>query len=392
LPQVISKVCVNRIIIHGISSLSNCSNKNRRTKLIATSVSLRAKIGKVYTTDIRSPALGIKYVTFLLSTHFEYVAHNKVTETLANVMICNTRILPKITKQSLCTAPLYCTATLYCTVSVYCALCTPAKIHDVQINQPIGMGQRVYTNKDNNHGEGGRGGVYLVLCQSLMERITVHIYYISKLHVAWSLSVGHDLIIHYITCETIVALVELIIILRWLPSNDYWHIPPFVSILSSIFTSSCCISNGPVMDWKKHWTSSHSTYLGICNIVCVTTVVMAAVNIIQIWSLTQATKLTRLIIVNVPEPITVKSVERKMSLVSPPRDEETAGKYICRPLTISVNFNTLSRNSVNLMSYYPLCFCTAAVAVSLTHLIIFLRYHCFNPTLSARNGSIYYGE
>jgi hypothetical protein len=386
LSQVIRKVRVNGIFIHGISSITNCSNKNRCTKLITTLVSLRSKIGKVYTTVIRSPALGIKYVTILLSTHFEYVAQNKVTETLANITICNTRILPKIT------SPLSCTATLHCTASVYCALCTSAKIHDVQTNQPIGMGQRVYTNKVNNPGRGGRGGVYLVLCQSLTERATLHIYYFFKLHVAWSLSVGHELIVHYIACASIIVLVVLIISLRRLPSNEYWHNPPPIFIFSSIFTTTCCTSYGPVMDRKKHWTLSYSTCLGIYNIVSDTTVVLAAANIIQFRSLTQATKSTRLNTVNVPVPITVKSVERKMLSVSPPRDKETAGKYICRPLTISVNFNTLSRNPVNLMSCIPLCFCTAAVAVSLSYLMIFPHYHCFNPTLPARNGSIYYGE
>jgi hypothetical protein len=392
LPQVIRKVRVNRIFIHGISSITNCSNKNRCTKLITTLVNLRSKIGKVYTTNIRSPALGIKYVTILLSTHFEFVAQNKVTETVANVMIRNTRILPKITKQSLCTLPLYCTATLHCTAAMYRALCTPAKIHDVQTNQPIGMGQRVYTNKVNNIGRGERGGVYLALCQSLTEQVTFHIYYFSKLHVAWSLSVGHEIIVHYIAFATIVVLVVLIIILRWLPSNEYWHNPPPISTFPSTFTTSCCNSNGPVMDRKKHWTFSYSTCLGIYYTVRDTIVVLAAVKIIQFRSLTQVTKFTRLNIVNVPVPITVKSIERKMSSVSPPRDEETAGKYICRPVTISVNFNTLSRNPVNLMSCIPLCFCTAAVAVSLSYLTIFPRYPCLNPTLPARNGSIYYGE
>jgi hypothetical protein len=233
------------------------------------------------------------------------------------------------------------------------------------------------------------GGVYPFLCQSLTEQVTLHIYYFSKLHVAWSLSAGHELIAHYIACATIVVLVALSISLRWLPSNECWHNPSLISIFPSIFNTT---SNGPAMDRKKLWTLSYSTCLGIYNIVCDTTVVLAAANIIQFRSLTQATKSTRLNTVNVPVPITVKSVERKMSSVSPPRDEETAGKYICRPLTISVNFNTLSRNPVNLMSYIPLCFCTAAVAVSLSYLMIFPCYHCFKLTLPARNGSIYYGE
>jgi hypothetical protein len=228
----------------------------------------------------------------------------------------------------------------------------------------------------------------LFLCQSLTERVTLHIYYSSKLHVAWSLSVGHELIVHYIACATIVVLVVLIIVSRWLLSNEYWHNHSPTSNFPSIFTTTCCTA----MDRKKLWTLSFSTCLGIYNIVCDTTVVLAAANIIQFRSLTQATKSTRLNTVNVPVPITVKSIEREMSSVSPPRDEETAGKYICRSLTISVNFNTLSRNLVNLMSCIPLCLCTAAVAVSLSYLMIFPRYHCFKPTLPARNGSIYYGE
>jgi hypothetical protein len=231
--------------------------------------------------------------------------------------------------------------------------------------------------------------VYSVLCQSLTERVTLHIYYLSKLHVAWSLYVGNELIAHYIACASIVFSVALSISLRWLLSNYYWHNPSLISILPSIFTTS---SNGPAMDRKKLWNLSYNTCLRIYNFVCDTTVVLAAANTIQFRSLTQATKSTRLNTVNVPVPITVKSVERKMSSVSPPCDEETAGKYICRPLTISVNFNTLSRNPVNLMSYTSLCFCTAAVAMSLTYLMIFPRYHCLELTLPARNGSIYYGE
>jgi hypothetical protein len=221
--------------------------------------------------------------------------------------------------------------------------------------------------------------VYPLLCQSLTERVTLHIYYFSKLHVAWSLSAGHELIAHYTACATIVVLFALSYSLCRLPSNEYWHNPSLISIFPSIFTS---FSNGPEMNRKKLCTFSYSICIGIYNIVCDTTAVLAAANNVQ----------SRLNTVNVLVHITVISIERKMSSVSPPRDEETAGKYICQPLTISVNINTLSRYPVNLMSYIPLCFCTAALALSLPYFKIFSRYHCLKLTFPARNGPIYYGE
>jgi hypothetical protein len=160
LPQAIRKVRVNGILKHGIRTFADHRYKNRcTTKIITTLVSLRSRTGNVYKTVTHSPVIGIKYVIIPLGTQSEYVAQNKETETLANVTICNSFILPKFT------SPLYCTATHLCTVSVYCALCTPAKINDVQTNQPIGMGQRVYTNKANNIGRGG-GGACTLFCAS----------------------------------------------------------------------------------------------------------------------------------------------------------------------------------------------------------------------------------
>jgi hypothetical protein len=146
------------------------------------------------------------------------------------------------------------------------------------------------------------------------------------------------------------------------------------------------------MGRKKFWTLSYNTCLRIYIYVCDTTAVLAAANTFQLRFLTQATRSTRQNTVNVLVPFTVKRVERKMSSVSPPCDEETAGKYICRSLTISANLNTLSRYPINLMSYIFLCFCTAAAAMCLSYLIIFPRYLCHKLTLLARNGSIYYGE
>jgi hypothetical protein len=386
LPQVIRKVRANGIFKHGIIPITYRSNNNRGTKLITTLVTVGLKNGKVYKLAIRSLALGIKYVTIPLSSHSVYVAQNKVTETIVNVITCNTHILPKIT------SPLYCTATLPCTASVYCALCTPAKTNDLQTKQPIGMGQRVYTEKVNNPVKGGRGGVYSVLCQSLTERVTLHTYYFFKLHVAWSMFADNELIAHYIACASIIFIVfsaELSNSLRWLLTNHYWHNLSLISILPSTFTTT---SIGPAMGRKKFVTFSYNTSLRIYISVCDTMVVLAAANTFQFRSLTKSTKSTRQNTVNVLVPITVKSVERKMSSVSPPCDEETAGKYICRPLTISANFNTLSRFPIYLMSYISLCFCTAAAAMCLSYPMIFPRYLCLKLTLLARNGSIYYGE
>jgi hypothetical protein len=152
LPQVIRKVRVTDYSKHGIMLITNRSNNNRGTKLITTLATFGVKNGKMYKLATRSLVLGTKYVKIPLSSHSVYVAQNKATETIVNVTKCNTLILPKIT------SPTYCTPNPLCTASVYCALCTPAKTNDVQTEQPIGMGQRVYTDKVNNPAKGGRGG------------------------------------------------------------------------------------------------------------------------------------------------------------------------------------------------------------------------------------------
>jgi len=379
-------VQVNDTSKHGITLITNRSNKNRGTKLITILATFGLKIGRVYKLATRSLVLNIKYEKIPLSFHSVYVAQNKATETIDIVTNCNTHILPKIT------SPVYCTTTPLCTASVYCALCTQSKTNDVQTKQPIGRGQRVYTDKVNNPGMGGRGGVYFVLCQSSTERVTLHTHYFFRKHVAWSTSEVNVLSAHCTTCVSITLIVfsaELSNSLRWLLSKYYWHKPSLVPFLLFFFTNS-------TMSGKKFGTFpfSHKICLRIYISVCDTTAVSAAAIIFQFRSLTQFSKSSSQNTTNVLAHFTVKSVERKMSSVSPPCDEETAGKYSCWPLTIPANLNFLSSYPINMMPcmYMSVCVCTAAAAICLSYIMYFPRNHCLNLTILARNGSTYYGE
>jgi hypothetical protein len=210
--------------------------------------------------------------------------------------------------------------------------------------------------------------------------------------VAWSMFGVNELIAHCTACVSTILIVfpaELSNSLRWLPSNYYWHNLSLVFNCPSSFTNNTI---GSAISRKKIGTSSYNICLRTYSSVYDSMVGSAAINTFQFRFLTQASKSFRQNTSNVLVPFTVKRVERKMSSVSPPCDEETAGKYICRPLTISANPNTLSSYPINLMSYVPVCVCTAAAAMCLSYLTILPLNHCLKLILPARNGSTNYGE